>query len=102
VSVTQHEHEVSLVREAIEAAAEYLDNEPPADIDALYFGHHVRSLLRSAWLSLPKCAVCGNENTVSYLLDYEELPVVEELCEACRPIAHYTGLGKFEFMSIPF
>lgn len=61
VSEQVHEHKVSVVREAIESAIWYLEHEAPFDPDAVYHGDYVKGLLRVAWLSLEKCAVCGRE-----------------------------------------
>ena len=91
---------LSLVREAIEAGMDFLVELPLYDHSTTYpFVWHptnlwrgdskVHELLRAAWLSLPKCAVCGAEETEESWLSvgpWEHLGHEwrELVCLACR------------------
>lgn len=85
------ERKVSLVREAIEAGIDYIDT-----VDGHWRPEHpwpdAYELLRAAWLSLPKCAVCGAEEDLHSPLKFWTLKTPlppclfwsEPVCLDCR------------------
>lgn len=82
IAEVKSEHKVSVVREAIENAQRYLRlfRVPPLFFWGGQERREVDRLLHEAWLSLPKCLVCGAEDVREIYGDCFPEPV----CFVCR------------------
>lgn len=103
IAEPRQEYKVSVVREAIEESLHYLAREVgffargalTFPFGGLPNADEVYTLLRAAWLSLPKCLVCGAEDGQSgralvlqymfgWFIDRPAASWREPVCTACR------------------